>query len=100
MTVQEYEILAKKCASFQEMTPEIQTQILAARGPEMDSYIQMFTEEINLMSQASQEFTESSDQIVLNFTSNLKSEKAKKLQEDENKSKAEDEKLLQNFFNN
>lgn len=95
MTQTEYQNLAKQCASFQSMPVEVQNQILAAQGTEMESYIQMFSEESAQMNQANQEFETASDQIILDF----KKAKTTQLKSAENKSRAEEEKLLQSFLN-
>lgn len=96
MTQTEYQNLAKQCASFQSMPLEVQNQILAAQGAEMESYIQMFSEESAQMNQATQEFQSESDKIILDF----KKAKTTQLKNAETQSRAEEEKLLQNFLNN
>lgn len=96
MTQTEYQNLAKQCASFQSMPIDVQNQILAAQGAEMESYIQMFSEESAQMNQATQEFQSESDKIILDF----KKAKTTQLKNAETQSRAEEEKLLQNFLNN
>lgn len=94
MTQTEYQNLAKKCASFQSMPAEVQNQILAAQGAEMEGYIQMFSEESVQMNEANKNFQAESAQIITDF----KKAKSTQMKADENKSRAEEEKILQNFL--
>jgi len=94
MTVQEYEQLVRSSASFKEMDLATQMNILSARGESMENYIKIFQEEHDLMKAAAEDFYNKSEQVVLDFKTDVKNAKNNKLKKAENQVKANEEKDL------
>lgn len=99
MTKEEYEKLVKSAFSFKEMSPELQTKILAAEGDEMDKYIKMFQEEQQYLTQAYQEFQEETDKIVTDYKVEVKKDKKEALVKKEEKTQSKEEQVAEELLN-
>ncbi|MFO0780563.1 MAG: hypothetical protein U0519_01580 [Candidatus Gracilibacteria bacterium] len=100
MTKEDFKKLAESTYSFTQMDPETQAKVLASEGAEMESYIQMFTEENAGMAEAVKEFDEDSQNTVTQFKTVVKADKKDKLQKAEEESKKQEDQLINNLLNN
>jgi len=99
MSREEYQKLVKSAYSFSQLDAETKEKILNAEADEMLAYAKMFEQENETMKKAVKDFSQSNEQVIIDFKATVKKGEHKERMASESAQKNKEEQALNNLLN-